>query len=35
MVWSSIAAKMALVKETLGNLAPSEPHWNEYLKAWV
>jgi 3'-5' exonuclease len=23
------------VKETLGNLAPSETHWDEYLKAWV
>jgi 3'-5' exonuclease len=22
------------VKETLGNLAPEEPHWDEYLKAW-
>jgi 3'-5' exonuclease len=23
------------VKETLGNLAPKEAHWDEYLKAWV
>ncbi len=26
--------EIAMVKETLGNLAPSEPHWDEYLKAW-
>ena len=23
--------EIALVKETLGNLAPLEPHWQEYL----
>jgi 3'-5' exonuclease len=23
------------VKETLGKLAPTESHWDEYLKAWV
>jgi hypothetical protein len=23
------------VKETLGNLAPTESHWDEYLKAWA
>jgi 3'-5' exonuclease len=23
------------VKETLGNLAATEPHWDEYLRAWV
>jgi hypothetical protein len=22
------------VKDTLGQLAPSEPHWQEYLAAW-
>ncbi len=27
--------EMAYVKETLGHLAPSEPHWDEYLRAWV
>lgn len=26
--------EIALVKDTLGNLAPVEPHWNEYLSAW-
>lgn len=26
--------EIALVKDTLGNLAPAEPHWNEYLSAW-
>ena len=24
----------ALVRQTLANLSPSEPHWGEYLKAW-
>ncbi|PKO68407.1 MAG: 3'-5' exonuclease [Betaproteobacteria bacterium HGW-Betaproteobacteria-16] len=27
--------EIAYVKETLGNLAPTESHWGEYLKAWV
>ena len=27
--------EMALVKDTLGQLAPTESHWDEYLKAWV
>ncbi|QHE76209.1 3'-5' exonuclease [Hydrogenophaga sp. PBL-H3] len=27
--------EIAMVKETLGNLAPTESHWDEYLKAWV
>ncbi len=26
--------EIALVKQTLGNLAPDEAHWDEYLKAW-
>ncbi len=26
--------EIALVKETLGNLAPAELHWDEYLRAW-
>lgn len=26
--------EIAFVKETLGNLAPAEPHWQEYLAAW-
>ncbi|UJW83047.1 3'-5' exonuclease [Hydrogenophaga sp. SL48] len=26
--------EIAYVKETLGNLAPTESHWDEYLKAW-
>ncbi|HYF42596.1 MAG TPA: 3'-5' exonuclease [Ramlibacter sp.] len=26
--------EIALVKSTLGNLAPAEAHWDEYLKAW-
>ena len=27
--------EIVMVKETLGNLAPSESHWDEYLKAWA
>ena len=27
--------EIAMVKETLGNLAPAESHWDEYLKAWA
>ncbi|MDP2219327.1 MAG: 3'-5' exonuclease [Hydrogenophaga sp.] len=27
--------EMALMKDTLGQLAPTESHWDEYLKAWV
>jgi predicted PolB exonuclease-like 3'-5' exonuclease len=27
--------EIAMVKETLGNLAPTESHWDEYLKAWA
>ena len=27
--------EIAFVKETLGNLAPGEPHWQEYLAAWA
>jgi len=27
--------EIAFVKETLGTLAPAEPHWDEYLKAWA
>ena len=27
--------EIAMVKETLGNLAPTEPHWDEYLRAWA
>jgi predicted PolB exonuclease-like 3'-5' exonuclease len=27
--------EIAMVKETLGNLAPAEPHWDEYLRAWA
>jgi hypothetical protein len=26
--------EMALVRETLGQLAPQQAHWDEYLKAW-
>jgi len=26
--------EIAMVKETLGDLAPTELHWDEYLKAW-
>jgi predicted PolB exonuclease-like 3'-5' exonuclease len=26
--------EIAYVRETLGNLAPAEPHWDEYLTAW-
>jgi 3'-5' exonuclease len=26
--------EIELVKQTLGNLAPQEAHWDEYLKAW-
>ena len=28
------AQEIALVKETLGNLATAEPHWQEYLSVW-
>lgn len=27
--------EIAMVKETLGNLAPTESHWDEYLRAWT
>jgi len=27
--------EIAYVKETLGQLAPAESHWDEYLKAWA
>jgi hypothetical protein len=27
--------EIAMVKETLGQLAPLESHWDEYLKAWA
>ncbi|MBN9371283.1 3'-5' exonuclease [Hydrogenophaga sp. YM1] len=27
--------EIAYVKETLGGLAPGEPHWQEYLAAWA
>jgi predicted PolB exonuclease-like 3'-5' exonuclease len=27
--------EIAMVKDTLGNLAPTESHWDEYLKAWA
>jgi predicted PolB exonuclease-like 3'-5' exonuclease len=27
--------EIAMVKETLGNLTPSESHWGEYLRAWT
>ena len=27
--------EIGFVKETLGNLAPAEPHWDEYLRAWI
>ncbi|HAX23040.1 MAG TPA: 3'-5' exonuclease [Hydrogenophaga sp.] len=27
--------EITFVKETLGNLAPTESHWDEYLKAWA
>ena len=26
--------EIAMVKSTLGELAPMEPHWDEFLKAW-
>jgi predicted PolB exonuclease-like 3'-5' exonuclease len=26
--------EIAMVKETLGELAHAEPHWKEYLAAW-
>ncbi len=28
-------SEIAHVKEVLGNLAPTESHWDEYLKAWT
>ena len=27
--------EIAFVKDTLGQLAPTEPHWDEYLHAWA
>ena len=27
--------EIALARETLGRLAPTESHWDEYLRAWV
>mgnify|MGYP006193784213 CR=1 FL=1 len=27
--------EIAFVRETLGNLAPTEAHWQEYLAAWT
>jgi hypothetical protein len=27
--------EIALARETLDRLAPTESHWDEYLKAWV
>ena len=27
--------EIAFVKDTLGQLAPTEPHWDEYLRAWA
>ena len=27
--------EIGFVKETLGNLAQAEPHWDEYLRAWA
>jgi uncharacterized protein (TIGR02996 family) len=27
--------EISFVKQTLGDLAPTEPHWDEYLRAWV
>lgn len=29
------AQEIAFVQEQLGNLAPQEPHWQEYLQAWT
>jgi predicted PolB exonuclease-like 3'-5' exonuclease len=29
------AQEIDFVKATLGNLAPMEPHWQEYLAAWA
>jgi 3'-5' exonuclease len=29
------AQEIDFVKATLGNLAPLEPHWQEYLAAWA
>ena len=26
--------EIAMVKQTLGDLSESEPHWREYLQAW-
>ncbi|MGY8904482.1 MAG: 3'-5' exonuclease [Burkholderiales bacterium] len=28
-------AEIALIKQTLGNLAPEQAHWNDYLTAWA
>jgi 3'-5' exonuclease len=27
--------EIAMVRQTLDSLAPGEPHWQEYLAAWV
>lgn len=32
---SEYEQEIAYVKETLGGLAPTESHWDEYLKAWA
>jgi hypothetical protein len=29
------AQEITFVQEQLGNLAPQEPHWQEYLQAWT
>jgi predicted PolB exonuclease-like 3'-5' exonuclease len=31
---SEYEQEIAMVKATLGNLAPAEPHWQQYLAAW-
>jgi hypothetical protein len=31
---SEYEREIAMVKSTLGELAPMEPHWQEYLAAW-
>jgi len=34
MLDKEYAQEIGLIKETLGNLAATEPHWDEYLQAW-
>lgn len=34
-VFQDHAQKSGLVRDSLAALAPAEPHWDEYLRAWA